>query len=105
MELSAGAGIPALNRLKRAEENVWTSTRGTLSADQLLTLRGLIDAWISENSDRSVVALVRFNEFADKRKNSSLSLCGKARGLCCKRSAKPARPLTTRVCWENGCFG
>jgi len=101
------AGIPALDRLKRAEENVWTSARGILSEDQLLTLRGLIDAWISENSDRTVVALVRFNEFADERKISSLSLRGKARGLLQEVSEAGAavddvRLLGERLLWFAG---
>jgi hypothetical protein len=52
-----------------------------LSEDQRLTLRGLIDAWVFENSDRTVVALVRFDEFVDERRISSFSLRGKAHGL------------------------
>ena len=51
------AGIAALERLKDAEENAWTSARKVLSSEQLLTLRGLIDAWITENPDRTVVSL------------------------------------------------
>jgi len=75
------AGLPALERLKQAETYAWTSAKKVLSEDQLNTLRGLIDAWIAENPDRTVVALVRFNEFADERKISSLGLRGKAQGL------------------------
>ena len=62
------AGLPALDRLKRAEAEVWASARAILSEDQSRTLRKLIDTWIAENSDRTVVALVRFNEFADERR-------------------------------------
>ena len=54
----------ALERLQRAETHAWTSARKARSEDQLSTLRGLIGAWIAENPDRTVVALVRFNEFS-----------------------------------------
>jgi hypothetical protein len=59
------AGARALDRLKRAEEDAWISSNEVLSEDQLITLRELISAWIFENPDRTVVALVRFNEFND----------------------------------------
>ncbi|WP_319405520.1 hypothetical protein [uncultured Desulfosarcina sp.] len=101
------AGIPALERLKQAEANVWTSAGGILSVDQLRVLRGLIDAWIVENADRTVVALVRFDEFADERKISSLSLRGKARGLLREVSeatavVDDARLLGERLLWFAG---
>jgi hypothetical protein len=75
------AGRPALNRLKRAEADTWASAKKFLSEDQLGTVRALIDAWIAENPDRTVVALVRFEHFADERRMSSLPLRGKAHGL------------------------
>lgn len=75
------AGQPALARLRRAETEAWTSAANVLSPKQLNTLRGLVATWIEENPDRTVVALVRFNEFADERKISSLAARGKARGL------------------------
>jgi hypothetical protein len=101
------AGIPALDRLKRAEEYAWTSAKKVLSEDQLITLRELISAWISENPDRTVVALVRFNEFDDERKISSLSLRGKAQGLLKEVSeavaaVDEARLLGERLLWFAG---
>jgi len=54
-----------------------------------------------------IVALVRFNEFADERKISSLSLRGKARGLLQEVSAAgaavdDARLLGERLLWFAG---
>ena len=74
------AGLPAQERLQQAETYAWTSAKSVLSENQLRTLRGLIEAWIAENPDRTVVALVRFNEFSDERKISSLRLRGQAQG-------------------------
>lgn len=98
------AGIAALEHLKDAEENAWTSARKVLSSEQLSTLRGLIDAWITENSDRTVVSLVRFNEFDDQRRISSTSLRVKARGLLkevsqAKAAVDEVRLLGERVLW------
>ena len=76
-----GAGIPAVQRLKRAEAHAWGSARKTLSEDQERTLHELIGAWIVENSDRTVVSLVRFEDFTDERRISALPLRGKAKGL------------------------
>ena len=101
------AGFPALDRLKRAETDAWISARDVLSADQLDTLRGLIDAWIAENPDRTVVALVRFNEFSDERKISSLRLRGQAQGLLREvgeavAAVDEARLLGERLLWFAG---
>ena len=101
------AGLPALNRLKRAEAEVWTSARAILSEDQLRTLRKLIDTWVAENSDRTVVALVRFKEFADERRISSMSLRGKAQGLLqevgeASAAVDDARLLGERLLWFAG---
>jgi hypothetical protein len=75
------AGIPAIERLKKAEAEVWTVAKDILSEEQLETIRGLINAWIAENPHRTVVSLVRFREFADERKMSSLTMRQRARGL------------------------
>jgi hypothetical protein len=101
------AGLPALDRLRRAEANVWESAKVALSDEQLSALRGLINAWISENSDRTVVALVRFNEFADERRLSSSSLRGQAQGLLAEVSeaseaVDEARLLGERLLWFAG---
>lgn len=100
-------GIPALARLKRAETDAWTTAKKILSDDQLGTLRGLIRAWISANPDRTVVALTRFNDFADERRMSSASLRGEARGLLREVSEASAavedvRLLGERLLWFAG---
>jgi len=98
------AGISASERLKDAEKQAWASARKVLSKEQLLTLRGLIDAWIKENSDRTVVSLVRFHEFDDERRISSTSLRLKARGLLkevseAKAAVDEVRLLGERLLW------
>jgi len=101
------AGLPALDRLKRAETDAWISARGVLSEEQLRTLQNLIDAWIKENPDRTVVALVRFNEFVDGRKISSQTMRGQARGLLQEAdkaiaAVDNARLLGERLLWFAG---
>jgi hypothetical protein len=101
------AGIPALARLKRAESDAWTTARKVLSQEQLNTLRGLINAWIAENPDRTVVALIRFDDFADERRISSASLRGQAQGLLREVSEASAavedvRLLGERLLWFAG---
>jgi antitoxin component of RelBE/YafQ-DinJ toxin-antitoxin module len=101
------AGVPALERLKRAEKDAWKSAGKILSEVQLRDLRGLIDVWIAENPDRTVVALVRFEEFADERRISSLALRGKARGLLKEVSeattvVDDTRLLGERLLWFAG---
>lgn len=100
-------GKPALARLKQAESHTWTAARRHLSEAQLQTLKKLVAAWISENKDRTVVALVRFNDFADARKISSLSLRGQAHGLLSEVSEASAavddvRLLGERFLWFAG---
>jgi hypothetical protein len=75
------AGASAHERLKHAETAIWTAAKKNLSEAQMTTLRELIEAWISENSDRTVVSLVRFSDFTDKRRISSLAIRNKAHGL------------------------
>jgi hypothetical protein len=101
------AGMPALARLKRAEADAWNTAKRVLSEQQLSTLRGLIAAWIAENPDRTVVALVRFNDFSDERKISSVSLRGQAHGLLSEVSEASAavddvRLLGERLLWFAG---
>jgi hypothetical protein len=101
------AGLSALEHLKQAETYAWASARKILSEDQLNTLHGLIEAWIAENPDRTVVALVRFNEFSDERKISSLRLRGQARGLLREvgeavAAVDDARLLGERLLWFAG---
>ncbi|RNC68330.1 MAG: hypothetical protein ED859_10390 [Desulfuromonadales bacterium] len=101
------AGMPALARLKRAEADAWAAARKVLSEEQLHTVRELIAAWIAENPDRTVVALVRFHDFADERKISSVSLRGQAHGLLSEVSEASAavddmRFLGERLLWFAG---
>jgi hypothetical protein len=100
-------GLPALERLIEAKMDTWASARAVLSKEQESTLSGLIDAWIAENPDRTVVALVRFDEFIDERRISSLSLRGKAHGLLREVSevgeaVDEARLLGERLLWFAG---
>jgi hypothetical protein len=100
-------GRPILARIREAEATIWNTARDALSREQLDTLRALINAWITENPDRTVVALVRFEEFADERKLDSLSLRGKAAGLLREVSEASgaideARLLGERILWYAG---
>ena len=101
------AGLPAVARLKRAEADAWATARSALSEEQTKALRTLIDAWIRENPDRTVVALVRFDEFDDERRISSAALRGQARGLLKEVSevtseVEDARLLGERLLWYAG---
>jgi len=101
------AGSPAVPRLKQAEDDLWTTARQVLSEAQLTTLRGLVSAWIAENPDRTVVGLVRFDEFADARKISSLALRTKAQGLLkevkeASMAVEDFRLLGERLLWYAG---
>lgn len=108
--LPSGIGEPgrsALERLKVAEQEAWTSARTILTEDQLRTVRALVDAWISENPDRTVVALVRFDEFADERRISSSVLREEASGLLrevsqASAAVDEARLLGERLLWYAG---
>ena len=101
------AGYPALERLKATEKEAWNTAKQVLTDDQLRTLRSLIDAWIAENPERTVIALVRFNEFSDERRVSSLALRGEASGLLhevseASAAVDEARLLGERLFWFAG---
>ena len=101
------AGRPAVERLKRTETNVWANAGEVLSKDQLDTLHRLIDAWIAENPDQTVVSLVRFKEFVDERKISSVEMRGQAHGLLDKfdmaiATVDETRLLGERLLWFAG---
>ncbi len=101
------AGLPALARLRQAELELWEDARGLLSDEQIQTLHQLVDAWITQHPDRTVVALVRFNEFADERQISSLSLRRQATGLLrqvteATGAIDDARLLGERMLWYAG---
>ena len=101
------AGRPAAKRLKRTETNVWANAGEVLSKDQLRTLRRLIETWIAENPGQTVVSLVRFKEFVDKRKISSMEMRGQAHGLLEKfdmaiATVDETRLLGERLLWFAG---
>ncbi len=101
------AGKAALDRLEQAEVHAWATAQGVLSEDQMHTLRELIGAWIAENPNRTVVALVRFDEFKDSRRISSLAMHEKARGLLrevgeVSAAVDDARLLGERLLWFAG---
>ena len=101
------AGYPALERLKAAEKDAWHTAKEVLTDEQLRTLRSLIDAWIAENPERTVIALVRFKEFSDERRVSSLALRGEASGLLrevseASAAVDEARLLGERLFWFAG---
>jgi hypothetical protein len=94
-------------RLKRAEADLWQRARLALSDEQLETLRSLIEAWINENRERTVVSLIRFDDFVDERKFSSGVFRGKAHGLLSEVSeasaaVEDARLLGERLLWFAG---
>jgi hypothetical protein len=95
------AGRPAVKRLKRTETSVWSNAGEVLSRDQLRTLRRLIEAWIAENPNQTVVSLVRFKEFVDERKISSREMRGQAHGLLEKFDVALATVDETRLLGER----
>lgn len=104
-----GDGAAALARLRQAETELWDQARAVLPDEQLATLRQLVDAWIAENPDRTVVALVRLEDFADERKLASLSLRREATGLLrevgeARGAIDDARLLGERLLWSTGRF-
>ncbi len=62
-------GAIATARLKEAERNLWQAASRIVDDEDQQTLRGLIDAWVQANPDRTVVAFVRFEEFTDARRS------------------------------------
>jgi len=95
------AGLPAVARLKRAEADLWQRARLALSDEQLETLRSLIEAWINENRERTVVSLIRFDDFVDERKSGSRAFRGKAQGLLSEVSEAIATVEDTRLLGER----
>lgn len=101
------AGRPALERLRRADAEMWMNAGRVLSEAQLRTVRELVDAWIANNPDRMVTSLVRFDEFSEERMIASGSLRGRASGLLREVSEASgaiddARLLGERAIWFAG---
>lgn len=97
-------GKAAVARIRRAEEDIWHAAASSLTDEQLATVRRLVDHWIAEHPDRTVVSLVRFADFGDERKLSTASLRGEAGGLLREVSdatgaIDDARLLGERALW------
>lgn len=75
------AGALALARLEEAEASAWHSAGQVLSAAQIDELRVLIDNWVAENADQTVVSFVRFDEFLDERSVAEAETRGRASKL------------------------
>jgi len=100
-------GALTLARLKETESRLWNSAKTVLSDQQLSTLRDLIEAWKADNPDRTVVSLVRFDDFADERKLSWSSRRRQASGLLkevgeATGAIDDARLLGERLIWFAG---
>lgn len=101
------SGAVTLARLRDAEARLWNSAKSVLNDEQLSTLRALIEAWKVDNPDRTVVSLVRFDDFADERKVSWSSRQRQASGLLkevgeATGAIDDARLLGERIIWFAG---
>lgn len=97
-------GDAAYERLGRAEAELWSSAATRLAPAQLATVRRLIDEWIADHPDRTVVSLVRFADFADERAAGRASSRREAGGLLREVSAATGaiddvRLLGERALW------
>ena len=103
------AGIPAAEgeliaaRLREGEARLWADAGKRLTAPQRDELRGQIDNWIAENPDRLVVALVRFEDLNEARRDGGRS-AAEARGMLrqltrATQSVDDARLLGERAMW------
>jgi hypothetical protein len=105
--IGEAAGRKALERLRGAEAELWHSGGRILSPEQIATLRELIGHWISEHPDRTVVSLVRFNDFTDRRRLQALAAREAASGLLADvkkatAAVESAQLLGERVIWFAG---
>lgn len=64
------SGAASLERLRRAEKEIRKSAGRILSDEQLKTIDELVAGWIATNPDRTVVSLVRFDEFSNERRTT-----------------------------------
>ena len=103
------AGIPAAEgeviaaRLREGEAQLWDNAQTLLTAAQLGKLREQIDAWIADNPDRLIVALVRFEDLNDARRDGGRA-AAEARGVLrqltqATASVDDARLLGERALW------
>lgn len=101
------AGLEAVVRLEDAESAMWQSAAHFLTPEQLQTVRELIADWIKANPDRTVVSLVRFEEFTSVRMQPSSASRGKATGLLkqitqATTEVDEVRLLGERALWYAG---
>ncbi len=71
----------ALARIREGEAKLWEMSRRVLEPAQEQELRALIEEWKSHNAERTVVALVRFDEMMDERRLPNLASRDRASGL------------------------
>lgn len=98
------AGLGAADRLDQAERATWAAAARVLSAPQITELAALTDAWIAAHPERTVVSLVRFDDFVDARLVSSDDRRRRASGLLREVGEATAvidqtRLLGERVLW------
>ncbi|MEZ6194575.1 MAG: hypothetical protein R3F20_02440 [Planctomycetota bacterium] len=100
------SGHEAAARLREAERELWEASEHVLTADQHETLRGLIAEWIESHPDRTVVSLVRFDEFTALRRTPTVNVEA-ASGLLADVEAataavEDATLLGERILWFAG---
>lgn len=105
--IDAQAGAAAVARLHEAEASLWDDARRVLSEEQERTLRGLIETWIAEHPDQTVVSFVRFDDFTEQRELSTAGSHGRAAGLLrdvgeASAAVEDARLFGERAMWFAG---
>lgn len=105
--IDAEIGRQALDRLRAAEAELWESSRRVLSEAQIETLHGLVRNWIDAHPDRTVVSLVRFDEFTDQRRQPVGEARAAASGLLADvekaaTAVEDAQLLGERLIWFAG---
>ncbi|MBW1775322.1 MAG: hypothetical protein JRJ82_20925 [Deltaproteobacteria bacterium] len=77
-------GDPAMGmveRLKELEEGIWTIVAKVLTAKEQKELRDIIVGWRRDHPKQLAFSYIRFNDFAEWRKASTLAKGGKPSGL------------------------
>ena len=97
----------AIRRLKEAKEQTWQTGAQILTREQLDSVTQLIDAWIAANPNRTVVSLVRFDDFTDSRRLPNANQRETAHALLVNlddvtESVDQARLLGERALWFAG---
>lgn len=105
--IGEAAGRKALERLQEAESDLWQRGTRVLSPEQVATLRELVGHWIEAHPDRTVVSLVRFEDFTDQRRMPTLAAHEAASGLLADvkkatAAVEDAELLGERILWFAG---